>query len=334
MASVISEPPVEYKVIHVPSLEEVATVLNKGLPSNFAEVSVEVVACPDLTKQPFTLACKGLGGKPRIVEIGGVPYLVPLVQRNRLYDIKDVGRLVGVEPAFIIGAGAGPWPYAGVNCEMMVNAEVKQGTVNSHTRISKVNTQDGSCILERLPNDESRCALLANLFCCEGKPGKVVAGRPNRCERFKRLTQVLQVSCKKRIGKDDFIASIRKTLQAHYKDKSVALGGTFLLKESKAKQHIMPEFSKVPLNSDEDVENWLRFYDMSAPLIAVGTLVSHDPGLDLRVQHFHSFSHHGEGGHYHNDTQPDIAEYLGYFALGEFIYRLDKPSETHLIGRD
>nr|CAD7571519.1 unnamed protein product [Timema californicum] len=309
MASVISEPPVEFKVIHVPSLEEVATVLNKGLPSNFAEVSVEVVACPDLTKQPFTLACKG------------VPYLVPLVQRNRLYDIKDVGRLVGVEPAFIIGAGAGPWPYAGVNCEvtlpMMVNAEVKQGAVNSHTRISKVNTQDGSCILERLPNDESRCALLANLFCSEGKPGKV-----------------LQVSCKKRIGKDDFIASIRKTLQAHYKDKSVALGGTFLLKESKAKQHIMPEFSKVPLNSDEDVENWLRFYDMSAPLIAVGTLVSHDPGLDLRVQHFHSFSHHGEGGHYHNDTQPDIVEYLGYFALGEFIYRLDKPSETHLIGRD
>ncbi|CAG2054290.1 unnamed protein product [Timema podura] len=173
MASVISDPPVEFKVIHVPSLEEVATVLNKGLPSNFAEVSVEVVACPDLTKQPFTLACKGLGGKPRIVEIGGVPYLVPLVQRSRLYDISDVGRLVGVEPAFIIGAGAGPWPYAGVNCEMMVNAEVKQGTVNSHTRISKVNTQDGSCILERLPNDESRCALLANLFCCEGKPGKV-----------------------------------------------------------------------------------------------------------------------------------------------------------------
>nr|CAD7415869.1 unnamed protein product [Timema poppensis] len=233
---------------------------------------------------------------------------------------------------------------------MMVNAEVKQGAVNNHTRISKVNTQDGSCILERLPNDESRCALLANLFCSEGKPGKVglIDGAWTCLISLaimlifklygaifdKILAEVLQVSCKKRIGKDDFIASIRKTLQAHYKDKSVALGGTFLLKESKAKQHIMPEFSKVPLNSDEDVENWLRFYDMSAPLIAVGTLVSHDPGLDLRVQHFHSFSHHGEGGHYHNDTQPDIAEYLGYFALGEFIYRLDKPSETHPIGRD
>ena len=37
------------------------------------------------------------------------------------------------------------------------------------------------------------------------------------------ILQVLQVSCKKRIGKDDFIASIRKTLEAHYKDKAVGM---------------------------------------------------------------------------------------------------------------
>lgn len=54
-------------------------------------------------------------------------------------------------------------------------------------------------------------------------------------------------------------------------------GGTFLLKEGKAKQHIMPEFSTEPINSDEEVEKWLHFYNMSAPLIAVGTLVSADP---------------------------------------------------------
>jgi hypothetical protein len=56
---------------------------------------------------------------------------------------------------------------------MMVNLEVKGGKVNNHTRISKVNTKDGSCILERLPDTETRCALLANIFCSEGKPGKV-----------------------------------------------------------------------------------------------------------------------------------------------------------------
>lgn len=56
---------------------------------------------------------------------------------------------------------------------MMINLEVNGGKVNNHTRISKVNTKDGSCILERLPNTETRCALLANIFCSEGKPGKV-----------------------------------------------------------------------------------------------------------------------------------------------------------------
>lgn len=55
------------------------------------------------------------------------------------------------------------------------------------------------------------------------------------------------------------------------------LGGTFLLKEGKAKQHIMPEFSVTPINTDEEVEKWLHFYNMSAPLIAVGTLASADP---------------------------------------------------------
>ncbi|XP_069703022.1 ester hydrolase C11orf54 homolog [Periplaneta americana] len=315
--TVLKNPPVAHKPFFVPPLEEVVKVLSNGLTSNFAKVEVDIVDCPDLTKEPFTLACKGLGGKPRLIEVGGPPYLLPLVKRDKVYDMKDLGKLADVEPAFLIGAGAGPWPYAGVNCEMMVNLEVKGGNANNHTRISKVNTKDGSCILERLPDSETRCALLANIFCSEGKPGKV-----------------LKVSCKKRTGKDDFIASIRKTLQAHYKEKAVGLGGTFLLKEGKAKQHIMPDFSTTPVNTDEEVEKWLHFYNMSAPLIAVGTLASADPGLDLRLQHFHSFSHHGEGGHYHIDTEPDTVEYLGYFSLAEYVYRVDQPAETHHVGRD
>lgn len=57
-------------------------------------------------------------------------------------------------------------------------------------------------------------------------------------------------------------------------------------------------------------------------------------GLDLRVEHTHCFSHHGEGGHYYIDTTPDTVEYLGYFMAAEFVYRIDRPTETHLVGRD
>lgn len=56
--------------------------------------------------------------------------------------------------------------------------------------------------------------------------------------------------------------------------------------------------------------------------------------LDLRVQHFHSFSHHGEAGHYHYDVTPDIVEYEGYFTVANEIYRIDKPEKTHDVGRD
>lgn len=97
----------------------------------------------------------------------------------------------------------------------------------------------------------------------------------------------------------------------------------------------MRDFSPTPLYDNVQLNEWLKFYDMPAELIAVGTLITDDAGLDLRVQHFHSFSNGNVwGGHYHNDTTPDVCEYEGYFALGERIVRVDQPANTHQFGRD
>ncbi len=57
-------------------------------------------------------------------------------------------------------------------------------------------------------------------------------------------------------------------------------------------------------------------------------------GLDLRVEHTHCFSDHGEGGHYHMDTSPETVEYHGYYTLAESVYRVDQPPITHQLGRD
>jgi len=57
-------------------------------------------------------------------------------------------------------------------------------------------------------------------------------------------------------------------------------------------------------------------------------------GLDLRVEHTHCFSAHGEGGHYHYDVTPKDVRYVGYFSIAERIYRVDPPAVTHLVGRD
>ena len=121
-------------------------------------------------------------------------------------------------------------------------------------------------------------------FLSEGKAGKV-----------------LKVKAKKRTGAKNFISTMRLTLTDYFTaDKTVALGGVFLLKEGKAREHVMQHFSTVPLLSEEDVNNWLTFHEFPAPLIAVGTFLTNEADLDLRLQHFHNFSKHGKGGHYHN----------------------------------
>ena len=54
------------------------------------------------------------------------------------------------------------------------------------------------------------------------------------------------------------------------------MGGIFLIKKGAAHQHVMRDFSSTPINSDEEVNNWLKFYEMPAQLNAVGTLITHE----------------------------------------------------------
>lgn len=97
----------------------------------------------------------------------------------------------------------------------------------------------------------------------------------------------------------------------------------------------MRDFSKVPLHTNEDLNNWLKFYDMPGTLVAVGTFLSDEMNLDLRVQHFHSLSTDNKwGGHYHYDTTPETIEYEAFFNIGERIIRVDQPLITHQFGRD
>lgn len=53
------------------------------------------------------------------MEIGGPAYLLPVVQKDKIYNLKHLSSLTGTSyPCFIIGAGAGPWPHLGVNSEV------------------------------------------------------------------------------------------------------------------------------------------------------------------------------------------------------------------------
>ena len=222
--------------------------------------------------------------------------------------------------ACIIGPSAVASRLVDGNAELINNVRTTSSKSNSlnavnrsyFTRITDLKKGKYSC--EAYPY--TKLGLLGNLFLSEGGPGIVI-----------------KVTAGIRTGTDNFIHCLNSGLAADFEDP-VAIGGTFLVKSGKVKAHIMPHFSKTPLNTDEDVNNWLNFFEMSAPLVHTSVFVSKDPGLDLRLEHSHFFSEHGDGGHYHYDTTPNTIEYVGYFNVAEFIYRIDQPVNTHQLGRD
>ena len=104
-----------------------------------------------------------------------------------------------------------------------------------------------------------------------------------------------------------------------------SLGGVFVIKKGKARLQVMPDFSKTPLKTREEVNEWLRYFDMSAPLVCLSVFHSYDPGLELWMEHTHCFSDHNQGGHYHEDTTPDEVGYEAYFNVASVLYRIDRP---------
>eukprot|EP00049_Salpingoeca_infusionum_P007443 m.121073 g.121073 ORF g.121073 m.121073 type:complete len:252 (+) comp13700_c0_seq7:722-1477(+) len=200
-----------------------------------------------------------------------------------------------------------------LSLQLMPNVHIGKQKIES--RFAKVNPLDGSC--EVIHYDSTEFGLLGNFLATEGVSG-----------------QVIKVEVSHRTGDKNFVTCMREGLGAHYDDKPVGIGGVFLIEKGSAKYHVMPDFSKIPLESDAAVDGWLKFYHTSAPFTCLSTFISHDPGLDLRVDHTHGFNLKGDGGHYHYDVTPTDVKYTGYFVVAEQIFRIDPPTKTHQIGRD
>jgi len=306
--------------LNPPHLNDIRSVLEDGLKRNYEHVEVEIVDCPDLSQAPFHLAAPGICGNARLADVGGVPYLVPgpAAWRERVYCFNQVATQVQLPGGHVLGACAGSKHAVGVNSECIPNV-VTCGGVNE-THCAKMNG-DYPVLLSN-SRDLAGChefTLLGNLFITEGQ----------------RNGKVIKVVVRKRTGQDGSLTTCMRNTLAEGFDRPVGLGGTFIQKSGTVKYHVMPDFATCPLNSDADVENWLTFHEFGAPFVNMATLISKDPGLDLRVEHTHGYSlQNGTGGHYHYDTTPDTIEYEGYFTPADSVWRIDAPKVTHMIGRD
>lgn len=291
-----------------PSLSELVAPLTTTLSQNFKDISVSIEPCPDLTLSPFNLAAAGLSGNERVADIGGPPNLAPVPKRDRHYSIPEICSLMEMQSShgFVLGASAGPFHVLGFNSELTPNYAYHDGEVTNRARYAKVD-EKGECFTA--PSPSTDFGLMGNLFGSDGLPG-----------------DVLKITARTRIGEMNFTETIQAALKSAFGDKLITLGGVFLIKVGKANLHVMPDFSKTPLKTRKEVEEWIRYYDMDAPLVCLSVLHSCEKqGWDLRAEHTHCFSEHGEGGHYHFDTTPESVEYEAYFNIARVLYRIDQP---------
>lgn len=337
--------PVKKIALSPPSLTSLAESISSSISDNFANASCTIDTPPDLTLPPYHLAGPGLTGSTRIVDIGGPPNLAPVPDLTKKYDMLSVARQVEMSTStgLMLGAGAGPFQVLGQNSELMPNcaygaaagSDGERGAshVRNRTHYAKITPSDSVCCAH-IPEHSTALALMCNLFCSDGVPGPC-----------------LHVTAKSRTGSLNFTETIQHALKTTFGDKLISLGGVFLIRRGTAKLHVMPDFSKEPFRSRQDVDRWLRYFDMKfsdggksedGPLVCLSVFHSGDDGgLALRMEHTHCFTvsdNDGEGnagatetekgGHYHydlDDTKHEV-EYEGWFNVAEYLYRIDQPT--------
>ncbi|EGT37601.1 hypothetical protein CAEBREN_29657 [Caenorhabditis brenneri] len=273
---------------YVPSLNELKEVFKSALTSNFETVEVDIVDCPDLSKSPFNQTSSGFGCNLRIAEVGGPGNLYPGFHIDHQFDISTIGKVCEHPEASVFGPGAGPWPVVGQNCEMVADVNLKTGKVGTRIAECDVKTKDL----------RSKSIDVQNSYISKYQPGK---------ER-KTLQTVLE--------KD-----YRNTSE---RSEVVSLAGQFIIHTGQAKLHVMPHFPGCPFKNNEEVDKWLNYFIMNAPLVCTTVMHSYDPGHNLRLEHTHCYSDHGDAGHYHYDVTPETVSYEGWFAPASKIYRIDE----------
>lgn len=307
--------PVRKVPLHPPPLDEVAAAVLNGLQSNFSTSSASVSVPPDLRAPPFHLAGQGLSGNPRVADIGGQVNLFPSFNLDKRYNLLRISELMGMNSGLLIGAGAGPFFDLGRNIELMPNiafGSASDRELKNCTRYAKV-LDDGSALCEGI-GTSTGCALMCNLFGCDGETGPL-----------------LHVKVKGRTGKLNFTEAIQKGLADVYGDRLVSLGGVFVARSGKLKMHVMPDFPDKPFKSRDEVDKWLQFFDMETPMVCLSVLHSgDDKDLGLRREHTHCFGaddagENRRGGHYHFDLDEtmDTVEYEGWFNVAEVLYKID-----------
>lgn len=299
------------KDTHVPPLEAVVDAWNTALQRHFHRVAVKVVACPDLSTAEWGLASRTICGDVEIADVGGPLNVERQEKRNKLHlSFEGMSTLIGRDSkggAFFWGAGAAAASVVGQNAELMPNTCTAEGRVKQASYFTELDADKHYHTQDYCSNTFSN---LCNVGIADGTVVEDVIAIDVSLRRPEGLANVVEV--------------LSQALNDVSPTKQVSICGVFRVEQGSVRAHVMPEFPSCDLPSKAEVDAWLQFFPMDAPLVCLSVFHSRDEfSLGLRMQHTHFFSLHNHGGHYHYDITPETIHYRGYFSVARRVHKID-----------
>ncbi|XP_011052492.1 PREDICTED: ester hydrolase C11orf54 homolog [Acromyrmex echinatior] len=310
--------------LDVPKQTELATVLQNELCSDFEEVTVEWVDCPDLTQEPFNLAAPGLCGDTILLDIGGISNLFPLLTEDKIFKSKIYFTNILQKLDRILNdnliIGGGQIKQSNTLGELIMNAsfspaENEMTTVKNKSNFAYIEMPQKKFVLESLTDPNPYCNIYGNFFVSKGL-----------------REQVLKVHVKHRTGRD-FIFALQHAVKRFSKfSKIMGFGGTFIVKNGKTIYHNIKNNWRIPITMKNHMHYCIKYREVqTSPMVAFATFVSADryKGTYFNRTHVHVKSN-ADGGYYH-ETEPDNSntEYLGYFSPATKLYCINPAPVFH-----
>ena len=308
----------DYRIVRYPLSiptdqgQSLIQAIQNGLKQVYKQVKVRVVPTNeansiDLSAAPWNLAAKSLGTNGIFCQLGGAKNVEFQQGHSILFDMSSVLDQLHIknDETLVIGPGAGDLTHLSINGELIFNMTFDQyNKVLTQRSYSSIVTEKGEPLQSEY--QPKTC----------GPFQHVMISSKDRT----KSTVLIEIDVQERLTdeheeENNFISVIRRSLK-QYSKEPMALGGIFRIEKGTVKAHIMPDFVNEDLTTKEQVDNWLKFYDMQAPLNCLSVILTEDiNNSGFRLEHSHFFSDHGQAGHYHFDTTPKEVHYHGYFIV-------------------
>ncbi|XP_018047317.1 PREDICTED: ester hydrolase C11orf54 homolog [Atta colombica] len=198
--------------LYVPEQTELATVLQNELSTDFEEVTVEWVDCPDLTQEPFNLATPGLCGDTALLDLGGISNLFPFPLKDKIYFQNILQKVLDRTQSdnLIIGGGLCTKQSNELLVELIMNASFSpaaNGTMTVKNKSSfasiEITQKKKYFVLKSLTDTNPYCNIYGNFFVSKGL-----------------REQVLKVHAKHRTGRD-FIVALQHAIKRFSKSSQL-----------------------------------------------------------------------------------------------------------------